>query len=105
MADNTPEQSRSIYRSDDKKFLTARDAVYNIDGMCHGALVVEPAALRGETWAVQAVVELAAGTAPGAHLWWDHSKPDVWAVDRAKAVLAHVPTEAKERVLAARKVA
>lgn len=104
MADNTPEQSRSIYRSDDAKFLTARDAVYNIDGMCHGALVVEPAALRGEPWAVKAVAELAAGTAPGAHLWWDHSKPDTWAIDRAKSVLAWVPTEAKERVLAAQKV-
>ena len=104
MADNTPEQSRSIYRSDDVKFLTPRDAVYNIDGMCHGALVVEPAALRGEPWAVQAVAALAAGTAPGAHMWWDHSKPDTWAIDRAKSILAWVPTEAKERALAAQKV-
>ena len=81
-------QSRSIYRDSDEKFLRIKDAVLNIDGMCHAGLIVEPAALRGEIWAIDAVAKLARGKAAGARSWYDTTKVDAWAIARAQSILA-----------------
>jgi len=88
MADDTLYHSRSIYRDDNNKFLTLRDAILNIDAMCHAGLIVEPAALRGEQWAIAAVARLADGKGPGAELWWKPGNPDTWAIERARTLLS-----------------
>ena len=79
--------SRSPYREDNKGIMSALDAILNIDAMCHAGLVVEPAALRGELWAIDKVARLANGQGPGAKLWWDTTKDDKWAVEKAKFLL------------------
>lgn len=87
MADNTRYASRSIYRDNNDKFLLLRDAILNIDAMCHAGLIVEPAALRGEAWAIEAIARLANGQGPGAELWFRPGEPDVWAIARARQIL------------------
>lgn len=79
--------SRSPYRDNNDPFMDALDAILNIDAMCHAGLVVEPAALRGELWAIEKVARLAAGKGPGAMLPWDNTKIDTWAIAKAKAIL------------------
>lgn len=86
MADETRDQSRSIYRTDNAKAFTARDMVYNGDAMAHADLV-ETAAIRGETWAIELVARLADGSGAGAKLWWDQTKQDVWAINHARHLL------------------
>lgn len=85
-SDESP--SRSIYRDNNNPILDATDALLNIDAMCHAGLIVEPAALRGELWAIGKVAALAAGKGPGSRLWFDASLPDTWAVERARYILA-----------------
>lgn len=82
--------SRSSYRTNNDKIMTARDALFNIDSMAHRQLV-EDAAVRGEAWAVRAVEAVARGEGPGAKLWYDQTKPDTWAIEHAKAILERVP--------------
>ena len=81
--------SRSTYRTNNDKIMTARDALFNIDSMAHRQLV-EDSALRGEAWAVRAVEAVARGEGPGAKLWYDQTKPDTWAIEHAKAILAQI---------------
>lgn len=86
MADQTKDQSRSIYRTDNAKNFTARDMVFNADATTHGAMV-EAAALRGEQWAIKLVADVAAGVGTGARTWWDQNTPDTWAIAHAQLVL------------------
>lgn len=79
--------SRSPYREDNTPIMSALDAVLNIDAMCHAGLIVEPAALRGELWAIEKVARLANGDGPGAKLWWDDTKSDEWAISKARFLL------------------
>jgi Peptidase_C39 like family len=79
--------SRSPYRDNNDAFMTVDDALFNIDAMAHAGLLVEPAALRGELWAVDKIATLAAGRGPGAYLWWDATKRDDWAIGKAQAIL------------------
>lgn len=79
--------SRSPYRDNNDRFMTGLDAILNLDAMSHAGLVVEPAALRGEFWAIEKVARLASGQGPGAYLWWDSSKTDVWAISKAQYIL------------------
>ena len=79
--------SRSPYRDNNDRFMTSTDTLLNLDAMVHGGLLVEPAALRGEVWAIEKVARLAAGQGPGAVMWWDTSKPDTWAIAKAQFIL------------------
>ena len=79
--------SRSPYREDNTPIMTALDAILNLDAMCHAGLIVEPAALRGELWAIDKIARLANGDGPGAKLWWDDTKADGWAVAKARFLL------------------
>lgn len=86
MASTEPDQSRSIYRTDNAKIFTPRDMVYNVDAMCHAQLV-ESAALRGEPWGIETVARLAAGQSAGSKTWYNPQLPDTWAITRARYIM------------------
>lgn len=97
--------SRSPYRENNAQIMTALDAILNIDAMCHAGLVVEPAALRGELWAIEKVARLANGEGPGSKLWFDAAKNDEWAISKARFLLDLIERtnpEALVRYLAAK---
>lgn len=79
--------SRSPYRDSDEAFMSANDVWLNIDARTHAGLDVEPAALRGEMWAIEKVALLAAGKGPGAVSWVDKTTPDTQAIARAQSLL------------------
>lgn len=82
--------SRSPYRDNNDRFMTTTDILLNLDAMSHAGLLVEPAAIRGEPWAIEKIVRLAAGQGPGATLWWDSSQPDSWAIGKAQYILKYI---------------
>ncbi|WKW87225.1 lysin A [Mycobacterium phage Chargerpower] len=63
MADQTRYSSRAWFRKDDVAALTPLDLLRNIDGMKYDERVVQ-AAFRGQTWAIQAIADLAQGKGP-----------------------------------------
>lgn len=83
-------QSYSIYRSNNDQWMTERQTLANIDAMLHMGLVVDPAALRGEQWAIAEIVKLARGESPGAKKPRDTSQTDGWAINHAKALLEYI---------------
>lgn len=79
--------SRSPYRDSDTPFMSVNDALLNVDAAVHAGLVIEPAALRGELWAIDKVALLAAGKGAGAVSWVDKTTPDTLAIARAQSLL------------------
>lgn len=98
MTDTTKYQSQSPYRDNNDKIMTVRDAVFAIDAMMHGGVLVEPGALRGEPWAIEKLIRLAAGQGAGAYLWYDKTRPDTWAINHAKYILTLIEATNKAAI-------